>query len=212
MSAEMVLFDYWRSSAGYRVRIALNMLGLAYARVPVDLLKAEHKDQDYLAQNPQGLVPTLVLDGQPMTQSLAIIEYLNETFPEAGFLPTDAPGRQRVRALSYAIAMEVHPVCNMNVAAHVVSLTGDGDDVRASWMRKFIAEGLTSFELMLDRSGTGMFCHGDTPGMADFCLVPQIYNARRWGADIGSLERINVIAERCDAIPAFAAAHPDQVK
>lgn len=212
MSAETILYDYWRSSASYRVRIALNMLGLTYERVPVDLLKAEHKDQKYLARNPQGLVPTLVFEGESMTQSLAIIEYLNETFPEAGFLPADALGRQRVRALSYAIAMEIHPVCNMNVAAHVVSITGGGDDARANWMRKFIAEGLASFELMLDHFGTGMFCHGDTPGMADFCLVPQIYNAKRWGADIGSLKRINAIAERCEAIPAFAAAHPDRVK
>lgn len=212
MSAEATLYDYWRSSASYRVRIALNSLGIPYTRISVDLLQAEHKSPENLSRNPQGLVPTLVLDGHTFTQSLAIIEYLNEIFPEAGFLPANALGRQRVRALSYAIAMEIHPVCNMNVAAHIVSLTGGGDDARTSWMRKFISEGLTSFERMLDHSETGMFCHGDKPGMADFCLVPQVYNAKRWGADIGNLVRINEIAGRCGALPAFAGAHPDQVK
>lgn len=212
MSAEATLYDYWRSSASYRVRIALNSLGIPYTRISVDLLQAEHKSPENLSRNPQGLVPTLVLDGHTFTQSLAIIEYLNEIFPEAGFLPANALGRQRVRALSYAIAMEIHPVCNMNVAAHIVSLTGGGDDARTSWMRKFISEGLTSFERMLDHSETGMFCHGDKPGMADFCLVPQVYNAKRWGADIGNLVRINEIAGRCGALPAFAGAHPDQVE
>lgn len=212
MSAEATLYDYWRSSASYRVRIALNSLGIPYTRISVDLLQAEHKSAENLSRNPQGLVPTLVLDGHAFTQSLAIIEYLNEIFPEAGFLPANALGRQRVRALSYAIAMEIHPVCNMNVAAHIVSLTGGGDDARTSWMRKFISEGLTSFERMLNHSETGMFCHGDKPGMADFCLVPQVYNAKRWGADIGNLVRINEIAGRCGALPAFAGAHPDQVK
>jgi len=212
MSAEATLYDYWRSSASYRVRIALNSLGISYTRISVDLLQAEHKSAENLSRNPQGLVPTLVLDGHAFTQSLAIIEYLNEIFPEAGFLPANALGRQRVRALSYAIAMEIHPVCNMNVAAHIVSLTGGGDDARTSWMRKFISEGLTSFERMLNHSETGMFCHGDKPGMADFCLVPQVYNAKRWGADIGNLVRINEIAGRCGALPAFAGAHPDQVK
>ncbi|MEJ1121058.1 maleylacetoacetate isomerase [Phyllobacterium sp. CCNWLW109] len=212
MSAEATLYDYWRSSASYRVRIALNSLGIPYTRISVDLLQAEHKSPENLSRNPQGLVPTLVLDGHTFTQSLAIIEYLNEIFPETGFLPANALGRQRVRALSYAIAMEIHPVCNMNVAAHIVSLTGGGDDARTSWMRKFISEGLTSFERMLNHSETGMFCHGDKPGMADFCLVPQVYNAKRWGADIGNLVRINEIAGRCGALPAFAGAHPDQVK
>ncbi len=212
MSAEATLYDYWRSSASYRVRIALNSVGIPYTRISVDLLQAEHKSAENLSRNPQGLVPTLLLDGHTFTQSLAIIEYLNEIFPEAGFLPTNALGRQRVRALSYAIAMEIHPVCNMNVAAHIVSLTGGGGDARTSWMRKFISEGLTSFERMLNHSETGMFCHGDKPGMADFCLVPQVYNAKRWGADIGNLVRINEIAGRCGALPAFAGAHPDQVK
>ncbi|MHC1550976.1 maleylacetoacetate isomerase [Phyllobacterium sp. K27] len=212
MSTDAILYDYWRSSASYRVRIALNSLGIAYKAVPVDLLQAEHKSNEHLARNPQGLVPTLVLDGQLFTQSLAIIEYLNETFPQAGFLPSDAMGRHRVRALSYAIAMEIHPICNLSVGAHIMSLTGGGNGARKDWMRKFISEGLTTFEQMLNHPDTGMFCYGDTPGMADFCLVPQIYNAQRWGADIGNLARINEIAERCATLPAFAAAHPDRMK
>ncbi|EJN02226.1 maleylacetoacetate isomerase [Phyllobacterium sp. YR531] len=212
MNADVKLYDYWRSSASYRVRIALNSLDIIYERVPVDLLKAEHKGRENIARNPQGLVPTLVLGDKILTQSLAIIEYLNETHPDAGFLPESPLGRQRVRALSYAIAMEIHPICNMNVAAHVVSLTGDGDVARGDWMRKFISEGLMSVELMLDHSETGAFCHGDTPGMADFCLVPQIYNAKRWGVELGNLPRVNEITERCNELPAFVAAHPDQVK
>ncbi len=212
MSTDAILYDYWRSSASYRVRIALNSLGIEYKSVSVDLLQAEHKGNENLARNPQGLVPTLVMDGHSMSQSLAMIEYLNETFPQARFLPADASGRQRVRAISYAIAMEIHPVCNLRVVSHVLSLTGGGDNARIEWMRKFISEGLLSVERMLQDSNTGLFCHGDTPGMADFCLIPQIYNAKRWGAEIGNLSRINEIAERCNDLPGFAAAHPDRVK
>ncbi|MRG57736.1 maleylacetoacetate isomerase [Phyllobacterium sp. SYP-B3895] len=212
MSAKAILYDYWRSSASYRVRIALNMAGLEYDRVPVDLLNQEHKGIDHLCRNPQGLVPTLAIDGHMMTQSLAIIEYLNESHPEARFLPDDPLGRQRVRALSYAIAMEIHPVCNLGVASHVMQLAGGDEAARRNWMRKFISEGLGAFETMLDHPETGHFCHGDTPTMADFCLVPQVFNARRWGAKIESLERVNAIAARCDAIGAFAAAHPDRLR
>ncbi len=212
MTGKAILYDYWRSSASYRVRIALNLLGLEYETVPVNLLKNEHKGVDHLCRNPQGLVPTLAMDGRMMTQSLAIIEYLNEIYPDAAFLPPDPGARQRVRSLSHAIAMEIHPVCNMGVIAHVMQLTGGGEEVREVWMRKFIAEGLVAFEAMLDHPDTGKFCHGDTPGMADFCLVPQVYNARRWGADIDNLKRVNAIAEHCQTIKAFAAAHPDRVK
>ncbi|MEK1887019.1 MAG: maleylacetoacetate isomerase [Phyllobacterium sp.] len=212
MGAKAILYDYWRSSASYRVRIALNLLGLEYDTVPVDLLAQEHKALDHLCRNPQGLVPTLAINGHMMTQSLSIIEYLGESYPHAGFLPPDPIGRQRVRALSYAIAMEIHPVCNMGVITHVAHLVGGGDETRSAWMRKFIAEGLAAFEAMLDHPNTGLFCHGNTPSMADFCLVPQIYNARRWGAAIGELRRVNTIAAHCEAIDAFAAAHPDRVK
>jgi maleylacetoacetate isomerase len=212
MTGRAILYDYWRSSASYRVRIALNLLGLEYETLPVNLLKNEHKDLDHLCRNPQGLVPAFAMDGHMMTQSLAIIEYLDEIYPDATFLPPEPVGRQRVRALSYAIAMEIHPVCNMGVISHVTRLLGGGEETRELWMRKFISEGLVAFENMLDHPGTGKFCHGDTPGMADFCLVPQVYNARRWGAEISDLKRINAIVERCETIEAFAAAHPDRVK
>lgn len=212
MGARAILYDYWRSSASYRVRIALNLLGLEYESVSVNLLANEQKGLDHLCRNPQGLVPALAIDGHMMTQSLAIIEYLDETHPGAGFLPADPVGRQRVRSLSHAIAMEIHPVCNLGTISHVMQLTGGTEETRSAWMRKFISEGLVAFENMLDHPDTGKFCHGDTPGMADFCLVPQVYNARRWGAGIGHLARINAIAGHCEAIEAFGAAHPDRVK
>ncbi|PTM93418.1 maleylacetoacetate isomerase [Mycoplana dimorpha] len=210
--SETVLYDYWRSSASYRVRIALNMLRFDYRTVPVNLLEGAHKAQEHLDRNPQGLVPALEIDGLMLTQSLAIIEYLAETRHGSGFLPADPPGRQRVRALAYAIALDIHPICNLGVAAHVMELTGGGDAVRAAWMRKFIGDGLSAVERMLDAPWTGTFCHGDVPTMADICLVPQVYNAERWGVDLSGLERIRRIADACAELPAFRAAHPDAVK
>lgn len=205
-----LLYDYWRSSASYRVRIALGLAGIDHDHKAIDLTAGEHRRPDYLAINPQGLVPTLVLDGAVLTQSLAIVEYLAERHPDCGLLPADIMGRQRVRALSYAVAMEIHPVCNMHVAAHVVELTGDPQS-REDWMRHFITDGLRKLEAML-ASSDDPFCHGDRPGMADLCLVPQLYNARRWGADLTGLDRIVDIDARCAALPAFADAHPDRVK
>lgn len=203
-----VLFDYWRSSASYRVRIALNLLGLDHETVPVNLLEKAHKSPDHLARNPQGLVPVLDIDGLRLTQSLAILEYLDETRPGAGFLPDDAPGRARVRALALAIAADIHPVCNLGVIGHVMALTGGGDAVRAAWMQKFIGEGLAAFEKLLDSPHTGQFCHGDSPTMADLCLVPQVYNARRWKVDLDAMPRLVAIADRCNEIPAFRDAAP----
>ena len=212
MNGDIVLFDYWRSSASYRVRIALESLGLSYTREAVDLLAGEQRAPEHRARNPQGLVPALLIDGHMLTQSLAIIEYLTETRPEARFLPADPLGRQRVRTLSYAVAMEIHPVCNSGVASHVLEITGGGEEVRVGWMRKFIGEGLAAVERLLDDPATGTFCHGDTPTMADFCLVPQVYNAERWGVNLSALERVCRIAETCRALPAFRAAHPEAVK
>ncbi|WP_028745057.1 maleylacetoacetate isomerase [Rhizobium mesoamericanum] len=208
---EIVLYDYWRSSASYRVRIALRTLALAYDTVPIDLVASAHKDPDYLRINPQGLVPSLRIDGHTLTQSLAIIEYLAETRPEGRFLPDTVFGRQRVRALSYAIAMDVHPICNLNVVSHVASLTGD-EGARRDWTIKFVSSGLSALEQMLDEPTRGRFCYGDTPTMADFCLVPQVYNARRWGIEMSAFPRVAGIEDQCNMLPGFKAAHPDAVK
>ena len=207
---QFVLYDYWRSSASYRVRIALNIVGIDYTTVSINLLEGAHKSPDYLALNPQGLVPTLVIDGRTLTQSLAIIEYLADIRPECGLLPMDVGDRHHVRALSYAIAMDIHPICNMHVAAHVMTIVGQGD-AREEWMKHFIPDGLRKLEAMLDKFD-GDFSLGDAPTMVDLCLVPQVYNARRWGVDMAGFKRIVDIDRRCAALPAFQAAHPDRVK
>lgn len=206
--AMITLYDYWRSSAAYRVRIALNLLGMAHESVPVDLTSGAQAAPDNLARNPQGLVPTLEIDGASLTQSLAIIEYLDEV-RRAGFLPKDALGRARVRALSYAVAMDIHPICNLRVARHAVAQSG-GSITMEGWMGHFIALGLTGLEAMLTEAGP--YSHGDTVTMADICLVPQVYNARRWGVDLAALPKLTAISSRLEVMPAIAAAHPDRVK
>ncbi|WP_064710688.1 maleylacetoacetate isomerase [Rhizobium bangladeshense] len=207
---EVVLYDYWRSSASYRVRIALNLLDIDYRTIPINLLDGAHKAADYLRLNPQGLVPTLVIDGKTLTQSLAIIEYLAELRPEYGLLPPDGLDRQHVRALSYAIAMDIHPICNLHVLSHLKTLT-DKAEAREEWMKHFIGDGLRKLEIMLGESYSA-FSFGDKPTMADLCLVPQVYNARRWGVDMTTFSRIADIDARCAELPAFQAAHPDRVK
>ncbi|MDP2700241.1 maleylacetoacetate isomerase [Thalassospira sp.] len=214
-NSSTVFYDYWRSSASYRVRIALNMLGMEYRTVPVDLLTGQHRTPGHLARNPQGFVPALEIDGHLLTQSVAIIEYLNDTRPGCGFLPADPVLRHHVRALAHVIAMDIHPVCNLAVVRHVMALVEDGEAVRDDWMVRFIFDGLRAFETMLDQQDgpvRGAFCCGDAPTLADFCLIPQLYNAERWHVDVTGLSRIGEIAAACATIPAFQAAHPDRVK
>jgi maleylacetoacetate isomerase len=202
----IVLYDYWRSSAAYRVRIALNLLGIGYTAIPVNLLTSEHRAPENLARNPQGRVPTITIDGLTLTQSIAIIEYLDET-RTAGFLPADPAGRAKVRALAYAIAMDLAPVCNLSVRNHAAKVSG-GAITADDWVRHFMLPGLQAFEAML--GDNGLYCHGDRVSLADIVLVPQIYNARRLGVDLALLPRISAIMARLEAIPAIAAAHPDR--
>jgi maleylacetoacetate isomerase len=201
----ITLYDYWRSSAAYRVRLALNHLGLPYQAHSVDLTKGEQRAKDNLARNPQGLVPTLEIDGLRLTQSLAIIEYLDET--RGGLLPKEPAARAHVRALSYAIAMEIAPICNLSVRDHVGSM---GVMSSADWVRHYIPKGLAAFEAMLTSSG--LFCYGDNVTMADLCLIPQVYNADRVEIDIAIYPKIAAIMERLREIPALASAQPESVK
>ncbi len=202
-----VLYDYWRSSAAYRVRIGLNLVGLAYDAVPIDLVGGAQRSPENLARNPQGLVPSLAIDGISLTQSLAILEYLNET-RQAGFLPDDPAGRAQVRALAYAIAMEVAPVCNLSVRSFAARIS-EGRVTADDWMRHFMAPGLAAFEAMLPVAA-GRYCHGDAVSLADICLVPQIYNARRIGLDLTAMRRINRVMAALEDLPAVQAAHPDR--
>ena len=202
------LWDYWRSSAAYRIRIALNLKGIAYASRQVNLVTGEHRSEENFARNPQGLVPTLEIDGLTLTQSLPIIEYLDETRPDIRLIPEDPAARHHVRAIAAAIAMEIHPVCNLSVAKHASAISGRE---MKDWMHDFIPKGLEAVERMLADGGAGGFCHGDAPTLADCCLMPQLYNARRWEVDLSDMPTILHIEERCAGLNAFQAAHPDAV-
>jgi len=203
----ITLYDYWRSSAAYRLRITMNLMGLAYDQIPVDLTSGAQRADDNMARNVQGLVPTLEIDSHSLTQSLAIIEYLDET-RHFGLLPRTALGRARVRRISHSIAMEMHPVCNLRVAKYAVEHS-DGAITMKSWMHGHLPDGIRAVEAMLSEPQTGRFCHGDTISMADICLVPQMYNIKRWEIDLSACPNVNRIMTELEAIPAVAAAHPD---
>lgn len=206
---DAILYDYWRSSASYRLRIALNLAGIKYATERVDLVKGEHKSLEHLARNPQGFVPVLEIDGLRLTQSLAVLDYLDDT-RNLGLLPKDPGLRARARALAHSVAVDVHPVCNLQVAKHATQLSGGAADMPKAWMQHFIRPGLEAFEALLTDFDQAPFCTGDTPGLADICLMPQLYNARRWQTDFKDMPRICAVEAACAAHPAFAAAYPDQ--
>ena len=213
MTDERVLYGYWRSSAAYRVRIALNLKGLDYENRAVHLVRdgGEQHGNAYTALNPQELVPCLIDDDQVLTQSMAMIEYLEDTHPTPALLPRDAIGKARVRALSQMIACDMHPLGNLRVLQQLSQQFAADDAQKSAWMQHWITTGLKSFETMLTRSeGTGRFCHGDTPGMADACLVPQVYNARRWKVALDDFPTVLRIDAACQEIDAFAKAAPEQ--
>ena len=205
---DTVLFDYWRSSASYRVRIALNLARIPYQAITVDLVAGTHRSPEHLARNPQGLVPVLEIDGQRFTQSLAIIEYLDST-RHLGLLPEEPVQRARAQALAHAIAVDLHPVCNLSVVKHA---THGEEPARTQWMQHFITPGLAAFETMLADFEQSPFCIGSTPSLPDLCLMPQLYTAERWGADYTECARIIKAANACREHPAFIAAYPDAVK
>ncbi|HET7395272.1 MAG TPA: maleylacetoacetate isomerase [Gammaproteobacteria bacterium] len=209
----MEFYTYFRSSAAYRVRIALNLKGLQADYRYVHLVKdgGQHHKPEYLKLNPQGLVPALVDDGQVLTQSLAIIEYLDETHPEPSLLPKDAAGRARVRALAQIVACEIHPVNNLRILKYLEKEFGVDENGRRKWYRHWVIEGFTALEKSLAANpSTGRFCHGDQPTLADLCLVPQVFNARRFEVDMESFPTIKRIDDECLKLEAFSMAAPER--
>jgi maleylacetoacetate isomerase len=208
--SEMLLHGYFRSSAAWRVRIALNLKGLAHGHAFRHLRRREHAAPDFLAKNPQGLVPALDVPGRgTLTQSLAIIEWLEETQPGMALLPADPWGRARVRALAQIIACDTHPIQNLRVLQYVKHSLAQEQAAVDEFARHWIALGLAAFEARLGEAETGRFCHGDAPGLADLCLVPQLGNARRFGLDLAGYPRVLAVEAACMALPAFSAAVPE---
>ncbi|WP_406647877.1 maleylacetoacetate isomerase [Aliisedimentitalea scapharcae] len=208
---DTILFDYWRSSASYRLRIALNLAGIEYRAISIDLTKGEQRSGDHLARNPQGFVPVLEIDGLQLTQSLAILDYLDQT-RDLRLLPTGPAQRAKVQALAHSIAVDVHPVCNLQVAKYATGLSGGAEGMPGDWMKHFIRPGLQAFETLLAQFDQSPYCTGDSPGLADICLMPQLYNARRWGVEISDLSRLLGVEVACAEHSAFVAAYPDAVQ
>ncbi|MEM9056489.1 MAG: maleylacetoacetate isomerase [Pseudomonadota bacterium] len=211
MNNPIALYTYWRSSAAYRVRIALNLKGLEWRAVPVSLVRdgGEQRKPAYRELNPQGLVPTLRYGDDVLTQSLAIVEYLDERHPAPPLLPADPLGRSRVRALALSIACDVHPLNNLRVMKYLKESCGQSDGDVARWYAHWIAEGFAALEAELANGGTsGRFCYGDEPTLVDCCLVPQVYNARRFDCDLRPYPTLRRIDEACLELEAFRRAEP----
>ena len=204
-----ILYDYWRSSASYRVRIALNLKGVEHERVAVNLLEGEHKADDYRARNPQGFVPMLEVGERRLTQSIAIIAWLEAMHPEPRLLPADPDEAAHVRALALTVACDIHPLNNVRVLKQLTKL-GIDQDQRDQWYRHWVSEGFDALEaLAAPRSGRFLF--GDSPTLADVCLVPQMYNARRFEVPLGAYPTLVRADAEAKGIEAFAAAHPDAI-
>ena len=203
----MRLHSYWRSTAAYRVRIGLNLKGLAYEQVTHDLRIGAHSTDTYASINPQKLIPALEADGAVLTQSLAILEWLEETHPDPPLLPGAPAERAVVRAMAATIAADVHPLNNLRVLAELRGRFGADETQVSGWIAHWIDAGFTALETMIGRHG-GRFAFGDTPSLADCCLVPQVFSAERFGVDLTPYPRLVAAADQAKALDAFAAAHP----
>ena len=204
----MKLHNYFRSSASYRVRIALALKGLSYEYIPVHIAKGDHKKEAYAALSADTLVPLLEVDGAKLSQSMAIIEYLDEKHPAPALLPADALGRARVRALAQSIACEIHPLNNLRVLKYLVRELKVDEEAKSAWYRHWVREGLEAFERQLMQLPASTYCYGETPTLADCCLVPQIFNAKRFNVNFDGLSRAMAAYEACMALDAFQKAQP----
>ena len=204
----MRLHNYFRSSSSYRVRIALELKGLSYDYVAVHIARGDHKKEPYAALSADTLVPLLEVDGLKLSQSMAIIEYLEEKYPTPALLPPDSAGRARVRALAQSIACEIHPINNLRVLKYLVKELKVDDDAKNAWYRHWCREGLEAFERQLACGPASIFCHGNNPTLADCCLVPQIFNAQRFNVSFDGLPLTMAAYQACMALPAFEKAQP----
>jgi len=206
----MKLYDYCRSSAAYRVRIALNLKGLEYEHISVNLLEGKQSSDEYKQINPQGLVPSLEDNDNMLNQSLAILEYLEEAYPKTtSLLPESITEKSRVRSLALSIACDIHPVNNLRILKYLVGELGATEEQKLAWYAHWITEGFTALEQQLSSSEfTGKFCHGDKPTLVDLCLIPQVFNAKRFNVPMENFTTINRIVENCEALEAFIKAHP----
>ena len=205
----MILHGYWRSGTSYRTRIALNLKGLVYDQAGVDLRTGAQKSQAYLSMNPQGLVPALEADGVVLTQSAAILEWLEETHPQPPLLPRDTIARAQVRAMAALVACDIHPLNNLRVLKALRETFGADQAATDAWAGRWITAGFEALEALIARHGDG-WCFGDAPTLADCCLIPQVYSARRFNTPLDAFPRILAIEERTASHPAFQAAHPDR--
>ena len=203
------LYDYYRSSASYRVRIALNLKGLEYERVAVNLLENGQKSDEYRARNPQGLVPMLEIDGAQLTQSLSIVNYLNGVYPDPPLAPADPVAAAHVRSMAQVVASDMHPLNNLRVLHYLTDVMGHDKETRARWYAHWVREGFVALEQLATRHG-GEYLSGDLPGLADLCLVPQVYNARRFEISLDDFPTLVAYDAKANALEAFQAAHPDR--